>query len=266
MELGKRLKQARLEAGLSQRQLCGDVITRNMLSQIENGSARPSMDTLGYLAGKLGRSVSWFLEEDTVTSPNQQVISRARAAWEQGDPSRVRELLTEYQGPDPMFDWEQALLRGLAALAMARQALEEERYPYAVSLLEEAAQAGEKTPYYTPAMEGERQLLLARAKPENARLPAVDSVLILKAETALRHSDPRRAGEYLDACEKQDSFWHLLRGEVHLRLENYRQAAFHLHKAEETYPEKTAPALEQCYSALEDYKMAYFYACKQRKP
>lgn len=34
MELGQRLKQARLEAGMSQRQLCGDVITRNMLSQI----------------------------------------------------------------------------------------------------------------------------------------------------------------------------------------------------------------------------------------
>ena len=44
MELGEKLRQARMEAGLSQRQLCGDVITRNMLSQIENGAARPSME------------------------------------------------------------------------------------------------------------------------------------------------------------------------------------------------------------------------------
>ena len=65
MTLGEKLKAARLEAGLSQRQLCGDVITRNMLSQIENGSARPSMDTLGYFAGKLGKPISWFLEEHT---------------------------------------------------------------------------------------------------------------------------------------------------------------------------------------------------------
>ena len=43
MTLGEKIKQARQEAGLSQRQLCGDAITRNMLSQIENGSARPSM-------------------------------------------------------------------------------------------------------------------------------------------------------------------------------------------------------------------------------
>mgnify|MGYP002509098608 CR=1 FL=1 len=43
MELGQRLKAARLEMGLSQRQLCGDVITRNMLSQIENGRVEPSL-------------------------------------------------------------------------------------------------------------------------------------------------------------------------------------------------------------------------------
>ena len=50
MDLGEKLKKVRLDAGLSQRQVCGERITRNMLSQIENGSARPSMDTLRYLA------------------------------------------------------------------------------------------------------------------------------------------------------------------------------------------------------------------------
>ena len=46
MELGEKIRQARLDAGMSQRQLCGDEITRNMLSLIENGSAKPSMKTL----------------------------------------------------------------------------------------------------------------------------------------------------------------------------------------------------------------------------
>ena len=45
MELGEKLRLTRLEAGLSQRALCGDEITRNMLSRIENGAARPSMKT-----------------------------------------------------------------------------------------------------------------------------------------------------------------------------------------------------------------------------
>ena len=78
MELGKRLKAARLEAGLSQRQLCGEVITRNMLSQIENGAARPSMDTLLYLADRLGKPVAYFLDEDPVVTPNRGIMERAR--------------------------------------------------------------------------------------------------------------------------------------------------------------------------------------------
>ena len=90
MDIGQRLKQARLEAGLSQRQLCGDVITRNMLSQIENGSARPSMDTLRYLSSRLGKPMGYFLEEDAVTSPNQQVMEQAR----QASGTQVLEILT----------------------------------------------------------------------------------------------------------------------------------------------------------------------------
>ena len=62
MSLGEKLRQARMESGLSQRQLCGDEITRNMLSQIEHDTARPSMSTLQYLARRLGLPVSYFLE------------------------------------------------------------------------------------------------------------------------------------------------------------------------------------------------------------
>ena len=61
MTLGEKIKQARLEAGLSQRQLCGEEVTRNMLSQIENGAARPSMATLSYFAARLGKNISWSI-------------------------------------------------------------------------------------------------------------------------------------------------------------------------------------------------------------
>ena len=80
MTLGERLRQARLEAGLSQRQLCGEEVTRNMLSQIENGTAKPSMNTLAYFARRLEKPVSFFLQEDAVCSPNQERMAQARAA------------------------------------------------------------------------------------------------------------------------------------------------------------------------------------------
>ena len=95
MELGQKLKQARMEANLSQRQLCGDTITRNMLSQIENGSAKPSMDTLRFLAAKLGKPVSYFLEELSA-SPNQNVMNTARDAFDAGVFSQVLAALSDY--------------------------------------------------------------------------------------------------------------------------------------------------------------------------
>ena len=61
MSLGERLRQARLEKGLSQTQVAGETITRNMLSQLEHDQASPSVRTLEYLAAVLGVRVSWLL-------------------------------------------------------------------------------------------------------------------------------------------------------------------------------------------------------------
>ena len=61
MTIGARIKHARLMAGFSQRQLCGEVVTRNMLSLIESGKARPSMETLRSFAKQLGKTMSYFL-------------------------------------------------------------------------------------------------------------------------------------------------------------------------------------------------------------
>jgi transcriptional regulator with XRE-family HTH domain len=97
MELGEKLKQARLDAGLSQRQLCGEEITRNMLSLIENGAAKPSMKTLQYLAGRLGKSVGFFLEERETASPNQEVMESARRLYREGDFAGAARTLTNYR-------------------------------------------------------------------------------------------------------------------------------------------------------------------------
>ena len=135
MELGEKLRQARLEAGLSQRQLCGEEITRNMLSLIENGSAKPSMKTLQYLAGRLGKTVSYFLEESAVLSPNQTVMTAARQLYETGKFSEADTALEKYQTPDPVYDREKDLLQMLIRLELAREAIRQERFLYAGELL-----------------------------------------------------------------------------------------------------------------------------------
>jgi len=51
--LGRKLKEARLAKKMTQSDVVGGFITRNMLSQIESGAAFPSIRTLEYLSGVL---------------------------------------------------------------------------------------------------------------------------------------------------------------------------------------------------------------------
>lgn len=62
--LGKRIKDRRKKLGLTQAQLCGSFMTRNMLSRIETGDASPSLDTLLFIAQKLKMPPSYFLCRD----------------------------------------------------------------------------------------------------------------------------------------------------------------------------------------------------------
>ncbi len=262
MELGERLKQARLEAGLSQRQLCGDVITRNMLSLIENGSARPSMDTLRLLAQRLGKPMGYFLEEQAVTSPNQALMDQARQAPSQ----EVLSLLEQYRAPDPVFDRERYLLEALACLELAQRFCRE-KPGYAAALLEQAATAGAATPYYTPELERRRLLLCyeaGAASPSTlaALLPQDPRELLLRAEAALAQGMPDEAAALLDAVQQRTSRWQELRGDACFAQEQFAQALEHYRQV---LPSKALYArMEACCRELEDYKMAYFYACKQR--
>ena len=268
MTLGQKIKQARLEAGLSQRQLCGDAVTRNMLSQIENGAAQPSMGTLSHFAARLGRPVSYFLEEDAVLSPNQDVMCRARAAVLAGNGATAMEVLTDYQAPDGTFDEEYRLLFRLAALDAAQRAMAKGQHAYAAELLEnlEEIQAG----YCAEALERKRLLLLAQVRPQQrgeicSKLPSMDEELLLRARYALDMGELDRSECLLGAAQDHTSAdWNFLRGEVYLARRQFGEAAACYHKAEAAYPEKTAHRLEYCYRELEDFKQAYFYACKQR--
>ena len=268
MELGEKIKQARLEAGLSQRQLCEDVVTRNMLSQIENGSARPSMDTLRHFAARLGKTVSYFLEEDAVVSPNQQVMAQARAAYDSGNWEDILKTLENFREPDDLFNRERDLLQGLAALELAEVALNQKKDLYAKDLLENLNLSG--AGYCCRELEHRRGLLLGRAEPEALakicrELPSLDQELLLRARDALNRGDALRSESLLEAAEDKTAHqWNLLRGETHLARGQFTKAAVCFLRAEDSYPQQCWPKLEQCYRELSNYEKAYEYACKQK--
>lgn len=76
-KIGKRIKEARLNKGLTQQELadkCG--FTKSLLSKIENGQTGSAVATLSKIANHLETPLSWFLEEE-----NQQdlILSLAKS-------------------------------------------------------------------------------------------------------------------------------------------------------------------------------------------
>lgn len=256
MDLGQKLKQARLEAGLSQRQLCGDTVTRNMLSLIENGLAQPSMDTLRQFAQRLGKPISFFLEEKPVAHTEE---GRCWECLSQGDMEQVLALAAGKIGPV----W--SLLRGWARLELASRAAKEQRLPYARSLLEDARGDCANAIVCSEELERRRLLLLYRTDPQQAEAIAgglEDEELLLRADAALAEGDTVRCAALLDSAKcRETEQWIALRAESCFLEEQYSQAAEYFQKIES----QSLRRLEQCYEKLGDYKMAYHYACLQRE-
>lgn len=58
--LGERIRERRLELGLSQRELASEGVSYAYISRIEAGMRNPSVKALRQLAPKLGVSVEWL--------------------------------------------------------------------------------------------------------------------------------------------------------------------------------------------------------------
>ena len=62
-QIGERIRKARADAGLSQAQLGAPHFTRAYVSAIELGKVRPAMKSLEFMAEKLGKPTSYFMED-----------------------------------------------------------------------------------------------------------------------------------------------------------------------------------------------------------
>lgn len=255
MTIGQRILQARQASGLSQRELAGDVITRNMLSAIEHDKARPSLETLQYLSRELNRPVGWFLGEDVPQVEGFEKMVLARECYDGG---KYRDCLEQLRliPAGEVLERERALLEVLATLALAEQALMDGRRPFARKLLEKPL--AENCPYYTEEMERKRQLLRVRAGLDR-QIPE-EQTLLLRAETAVkakRFSDARR---YLEALDDRDNRWYYLMGETLFGLKDYAAAAKCYHRTESAMGKAVRRRLQLCYAELKDFEKAYYYA------
>ena len=241
MTMGQRILAARLAAGLSQRELAGEEITRNMLSSLEHDTATPSVGTLRYLSKRLGRPLSWLLGED---GPSEAID-----AFEAGDYRRCRETLNE---------GEKRWLEPIARLREAEEAIDANRIPYASELL--AGLDSTDSPLFGPELRRKAAILRGRCG-EFVPIPD-DGALTLSANAALLSGRWEDALRYLSAVDQRDGDWAYAMGECRFHAGDYAGAKDHYHRCEATHDVRSR--LEVCYRELEDYKMAYFYAKSSR--
>ena len=161
MTLGQKIKAARQEKGLTQKELVGDYITRNMLSKIENDAATPSVRTLEYLAGVLGLPTGYFLSGASISDglvPDG--LNEARAAFREKRWMDCLALLNADQTAGTTD--EGCLLHARAGAEAAREALAQGRLAEARDLAEAAHYYNQEGLYYSPSLAAQLALTLGQ--------------------------------------------------------------------------------------------------------
>lgn len=152
MNIGEKIRRLRLSKLMTQADLAGDCITRNMLCSIERGAALPSLPTAVYLAGRLGVPVGFLLAEESEEFAYRKMMEfpNVKRAFSAEDFEGALALLN-VSFPDTGDD-EIALLRAEAEYGNAKKVFEEGHFRRAAAAFDRAMEAAERTVYDTASM------------------------------------------------------------------------------------------------------------------
>lgn len=182
MKIGEKIKKLRTEKLMTQAELAGDSVTRNMLSLIEQGRATPSIQTLNYLASRLNVTSAFLLaddeEEKSITKHSK--IADIRLAYKKGT-YRIcidlcKKLLINGDSDD-----EIKLVLAESMLALAKEEMLADRIRETATLLDEALLYSYETVYNTKHIEAECAVIFSYLEeisltllPDNVDLDGID--------------------------------------------------------------------------------------------
>lgn len=97
MLLGQKIKELRLEKKMTQSALADGIVTRNMLSEIENGIAQPSISTMTELAARLDAPLAYFFSEtgDLSTFRKLAALDKIKKSFTAGEYAKCLARLQE---------------------------------------------------------------------------------------------------------------------------------------------------------------------------
>ena len=280
MNVGKKIRELRVAKLMTQVDLAGTKITRNMLSCIENGSAQPSLSTILYIAERLNVPVGFLLAEegDEVIYQKITVLPNIKKAYASEDWRGCRSLcLSACRAPDD----EIALLLAKCDAEIAVEEFRAGRLHSSCRYFDEAMLYATKTIYPTSALFAKAGVyfrMMQRVSPtlysdvyEDAACGeyAWESpfVYYVRALEALDDGSPEKAKELLTRLP-QDSFY---AEHIHIRLMMGEGRFSEAHDAlsqlleRGTLPDEVAlysvlSELEICCKETDDFKGAYKYS------
>ena len=147
MEIGEKIKRLRTAKLMTQAELAGGEITRNMLSRIENGAAQPSIGTVKYIAARLNVSPGFLLagEDDELLYFKAGEIENVKKAYEQKNFRLCRDICLSSEWSDD----EMRLILCESSLGVGIEEFCEGNLHRAAELFEEAVECAEQTVYNT---------------------------------------------------------------------------------------------------------------------
>lgn len=149
MNVGEKIRNLRLEKLMTQADLAGDQITRNMLCTIERGAALPSLPTARYIASRLNVPVGYLLadEGDDFAYRKMAAMPNVQHALRSGDYAGCLAMLGANLGD--AFDDEIALIRAECEYRIAKEAFDNGRLRAAAAGFDRAIAAAKNTVYDT---------------------------------------------------------------------------------------------------------------------
>ncbi len=151
MNIGEKIRNLRTSKFITQAELAGDKITRNMLSLIESGNACPSVQTIIYIANKLGVPAGYLLAEENEEPQYMKMLHIAdiKRAFSAGDFRICRDIcLSFYDSYSDGGDDEVNLILAECSLKIAVEEFFALRIRRALKYFEDAIFYATNTIYY----------------------------------------------------------------------------------------------------------------------
>ena len=281
-DIGEKIRKLRQMRGMTQSELAGDQITRNMLSRVENGAALPSLPTVWYLAERLDVPAGFLLAEgdDDRVWRKMKRIDSIRRVLRSGDAKICLELCRG-EGEQDEADDEIYLIMAQCSLTLAAEAFERGRLHECCRTLDEALEYAEKTVYDTASVRASAALYFRFMRTLSGSLYSellheIDDPMLgatdafgryVLAREALDAGELRRVEQYLQREDGSDGWQAHFRAHLAVTRGDYtaaEQALTRLLHAGEVHGEVllycTFCDLEICCRELGDFKGAYEYS------